>query len=201
MTISFSSTPPMPELDYHGERIVMRSPRLSDSRQWCDVRGRNQAFLTPFEPTWPEGCLSDDFYRRRFRVQAKEWHADRANYFLIFKKNGDDDREGGELIGGMNINNICRGAAQYAALGYWVDEAHEGQGYMRDAMALTVPYCFGILKLHRVQAACLADNTRSQALLRSAGFAEEGRAAHYMRVNGEWQDHILFGLPIESWKP
>ncbi|MFP5469017.1 MAG: 30S ribosomal protein S5 alanine N-acetyltransferase, partial [Alphaproteobacteria bacterium] len=37
----------------------------------------------------------------------------------------------------------------------------------------------------------------SKAVLRHAGFQEEGLARRYLRINGVWQDHLLFAL-LES---
>ena len=50
------------------------------------------------------------------------------------------------------------------------------------------------LELHRLEAACLPTNAASQGVLRKLGFKEEGYARKYLRINGEWCDHLLFGL-------
>ena len=38
----------------------------------------------------------------------------------------------------------------------------------------------------------MAKNKQSQGLLKSCGFQEEGIARRYLKINGEWRDHILF---------
>ena len=35
--------------------VVLRPPRLRDGRAWSEVRLRNEAWLTPWEPTSPHG--------------------------------------------------------------------------------------------------------------------------------------------------
>ena len=55
-------------------------------------------------------------------------------------------------------------------------------------------YAFGPLKLHRVEAACLPTNHASRRVLEKAGFRHEGQARAYLKINGEWADHLLFGL-------
>jgi len=57
-----------------------------------------------------------------------------------------------------------------------------------------LPFAFDDLHLHRVEAACQPDNAPSRALLTSVGFTEEGMARAYLRINGAWRDHLLFGL-------
>lgn len=183
----------LPDIKLTSKRIFMRPARMEDWQQWHDVRGSNKDHIQPFEPTWADNALKEDFFERRTYRQAREWQRGSAHAFLIFK-NEDE-----ALIGGMNINNICRGAAQFASLGYWVDQGHEGQGYMAEALALTIEYCFEEVGLHRINASCMPHNTRSHKTLEKAGFKEEGFAEKYIQIDGKWQDHILFGLPIETW--
>ena len=57
-----------------------------------------------------------------------------------------------------------------------------------------IPFAFGPLGLHRLEAACLPTNDASGNLLLKAGFTEEGYAKAYLKINGEWRDHVLFGL-------
>ena len=182
-----------PDITLYATRIFMRPPELTDWQQWANVRAENKKRIQPFEPSWSAHYQSEEFFQRRLARQAREWDLDKANAFLIFRRDG-------RLIGGMNINNISRGAAQFASIGYWIDEEHEGQGYMAEALQLTLKYCFEDLGLHRVNASCLPNNTRSKKTLLRAGFKEEGMAEKYLQINGKWQDHELFGMPIERWK-
>lgn len=171
----------------------MRPPDPADYASWSQVRARCRNYLQPYEPRWAEAILEPAHFDRRIARQAEEWHRGVAQAFLIFK---NDD----QLIGGMNINNICRGAAQYASLGYWIDEAEQGKALMSEALQLTISYCFDELRLHRINASTLVHNERSRKLLERGGFFEEGFAKHYLQINGQWQDHILYGLPIELRK-
>ena len=41
---------------------------------------------------------------------------------------------------------------------------------------------------------CIPENAPSRKLLVKAGFSEEGFAKAYLRINGVWRDHVLFGL-------
>ena len=55
-------------------------------------------------------------------------------------------------------------------------------------------FAFDKLGLHRVEAACLPHNAPSRGLLAKSGFREEGFAREYLRINGRWQDHVLFAI-------
>jgi ribosomal-protein-alanine N-acetyltransferase len=169
------------------DRLIVRPATKDDYPQWEKVRRRNYAYLKPYEPTWPKNCLEREFFERRVDRLLKDWQTDQCYAFLIFLKNGD-------LIGGMNINNVTRGAGQFASLGYWLDEQEQGKGYMREAGQAVLRFAFETLFLQRMNAACLTHNTKSQNLLKSLGFEEEGFAKAYIQIDGKRQDHILFGL-------
>ena len=57
-----------------------------------------------------------------------------------------------------------------------------------------IGFAFERLGLHRVEAACLPHNEKSASLLVKAGFEEEGFARAYLKIDGDWRDHRLFGL-------
>lgn len=178
----------LPALALSGPRVTLTPPCLVDWREWRAVRGRNRDYLKPFEPAWPDSCLTRGFFARRLKRQREDWTLNLARYFLIRRN------DTGVLIGGVNINHLCFGAARHGDLGYWLDEAHQGHGYMAEAIYCVLRYGFDELGLMRMQAACIPENDRSMRLLRRLGFAEEGFARSYIQIDGAWRDHHLFAL-------
>ncbi len=190
--------PVLPDFEIRGSRILLRPPKVQDEGEWIDLRSRNKEYLTPFEPAWSRDALSPAFFQRRIIRQRRDWAQDRAYSFLIFRHAASAD-EKPKMIGGMNINNVCRGAAQFGSLGYWLDEWHQGQGYMRAALRMIIYFSYNELKLHRLNASVLPDNDKSQNLLLRVGFEEEGFAKSYIEINNLWQDHILYGLVLRDF--
>lgn len=174
-------------------RVYLRPPQPSDWRSWADVRERNRDHLQPFEPLWPPDSSSRSAFKKRLAAQGQLWRRDLKYSFLIFTNVQD------KLIGGINLNNVCRGSARFASLGYWLDRDYEGQGYMSEAARQVLVFAFDRLALHRVNAGCILSNERSHALLLRLGFRQEGLAEKYLQINGRWQDHYLFGLNVEDW--
>jgi ribosomal-protein-alanine N-acetyltransferase len=84
--------------------------------------------------------------------------------------------------------------SQTCSVGYWVGEQYARRGYMTAALIGVLPFAFDTLNLHRVSAACLPHNTASRTLLEKVGFSEEGFARKYLRINGSWQDHVLYAM-------
>ncbi|MCC2095356.1 MAG: GNAT family N-acetyltransferase [Hyphomicrobiales bacterium] len=171
-----------------GEGVYLRPPAASDFRQWAALREASRAFLVPWEPLWPADDLTRTAFRRRLRRQEEELLRDETYPFFLFR-NTDD-----ELLGGLTLGQIRRGVAQTGTLGYWMGEPYAGKGYMSRAVRAVCRYGFSTLQLHRIEAACLLHNDASQRVLDSCGFKREGHARAYLRINGQWQDHILFAL-------
>ena len=188
----------LPDFEIRGSRILLRPPQVEDEGEWINLRKRNKNYLQPFEPGWSNQALSSGFFQRRIIRQRRDWANDRAYSFLIFKHAVNAD-EKPKMIGGININNVCRGAAQFASLGYWIDEWHQGQGLMRAALRMVIYFSYRELKLHRLHASILPENEKSKNLLLRVGFEEEGYAREYIEINHQWQDHLLYGLILEEF--
>ena len=169
-----------------GAGVMLRAPVGSDHAQWAALREASRDFLTPWEPTWPPDDLTRGAFRRRLKRYAEDQRSDIAYAFLIFRS---DD---GALVGGLTLANIRRGVAQAGSIGYWVGQPFARKGYMTAAVRALIPFSFGTLRLHRLEAACIPGNDASIGLLEKTGFQREGYARSYLCINGSWQDHLLY---------
>ena len=169
-----------------GDTVVLRPPQMSDYPEWAALREASRDFLTPWEPTWPPDDLTRASFRRRIRRYFEDQRGDLAYPFFIFRRNDD------ALVGGLTLANVRRGCAQACALGYWMGRDYAQRGYMTAAVRGVIPFAFGTLRLHRIEAACIPENTASIRLLGRTGFQREGFARQYLCINGLWQDHLLF---------
>lgn len=180
--VSFSDAGPA----LAGEGVVLRPPVMSDFSRWAVLREASRDFLTPWEPTWPADDLTRSAFRRRLKRYAEDQRTDQAYAFFILRR--DDD----ELVGGLTLANVRRGVAQAGSLGYWVGAPFARRGHMMAAVRALLPFAFGTLRLHRLEAACIPSNAASIGLLEKTGFVREGYAREYLCINGIWQDHLLF---------
>jgi ribosomal-protein-alanine N-acetyltransferase len=169
-----------------GEGVVLRSPRAADHEAWASLRQDSYRYLQPWEPTWPEDDLTRSAFKRRLSVYAREQEAGNAWPFFIFAGMGT-------LVGAITLSNVRRGVAESGTLGYWIGEPFAGLGYGTAAVRALVGYAFDELKLHRVEAACVPSNAASRRVLEKSGFVLEGQARAYLKINGAWADHLLFG--------
>jgi len=187
-TINFSD--PLPSVV--GEGVSLRTPQVTDHAEWAALREHSREFLTPWEPTWPADDLSRSAFRRRIRRYTEDLRTDQSYAFLILRS------ADGRLVGGLTLANVRRGVAQAGSLGYWMGLPYVRQGYMTAAVRAVIPFAFGTLRLHRLEAACIPTNTASIRLLENTGFVREGYAREYLCINGIWQDHLLYGRLKDS---
>ncbi|MBT5640957.1 MAG: GNAT family N-acetyltransferase [Rhodobiaceae bacterium] len=173
--------------------LYIRAPRLSDYNKWYLIRSESKDFLQPWEPLWSANHLSKSYYKRLL----KSYHAgirDEVTYpFFIFNVNN-------ELIGAIILTNVKRGVSQSGSVGYWIGKKYSNRGYMTAAMDLFLSFVCNTLKLHRIEASCIPNNIASIALLEKVGFIGEGMAFKYLKINGIWQDHLLYGMLCSNYK-
>lgn len=169
-------------------RVTLRAPVMGDYAQWAQLRSTSRTFLEPWEPTWPRDDLTRSAFRQRVRRYNRDMRDDYAYAFFTF------DHATADLVGGLTLSNVRRGVAQTASVGYWTGMPFSRRGYMTEALTAAVSFAFDSLRLHRIEAACLPDNEASRRLLLRTGFSEEGYARQYLKINGRWQDHLLFAL-------
>ncbi|MCC6467553.1 MAG: GNAT family N-acetyltransferase [Alphaproteobacteria bacterium] len=176
-------------------RLYLRRPRTGDYEQWAALRNQSRGFLTPWEPSWPRDALTRDSFRRRIRRAAQEWREETGYGFFLVRRTDD------ALLGGITLGSVRRGVAQTATLGYWLGAPHARQGLMTEGVECALDFAFDRLGLHRVEAACLPNNIASRGLLKKCGFREEGLAREYLKINGRWTDHVLFGILATDSRP
>ena len=168
------------------ERMVLRLPAHGDFGAWTALRHESRAFLTPWEPVWHHDHLTRKSFTNRVYWAQRASRAGTALPFFL------ERLVDGALLGAITIDNIRRGPAQMATIGYWIGAPHARQGYMTEAIGAVTRHAFTTLDLSRIEAACLPDNAASRAALERSGFKYEGVAQSYLQINGRWRNHVLY---------
>ncbi|HEY3797885.1 MAG TPA: GNAT family protein [Caulobacteraceae bacterium] len=176
------------DLRVEGDGVRLRPHRSGDFAEWASLRSTSRAFLQPWEPTWPLDDLTRSAWRRRLSAYAHDIERGLAFPFLVFRTSDN------AMVGGITLSNIRRGVAQMGTVGYWVGQPFTRRGYTLSAVRALSRFSFERLALHRLEAACIPSNAPSRGVLLKAGFTQEGMARAYLRINGIWEDHLLFGL-------
>ncbi len=116
---------------------------------------------------------------------VQEWDDRRAYRFAV--------TEAGDVIGMVGLEQLLF-AHRQAEVGYWLRSDACGKGLGAEAVAGVLAWAFSDLNAHKIKAAVAVGNVRSERLLLSLGFQQEGRARHAEWCEDRWVDHTLFGL-------
>ena len=174
----------------HGA-LTLRPLVMGDNRAWSDLRAANRDWLRQWEATMPPGGGGrPTTFRglvRRLTRMARDGQA------LPFAIEVD-----GAFAGQWTVNNIVRGSALFASVGYWIGQEYAGRGLTPLAVALAIDHCFGAEGLHRVEVAIRPENTNSLRVVEKLGIERCGYAPRYLHINGDWRDHVLFGITREE---
>jgi len=178
-----------------GRRVRLRPLVDSDFNEWREVRERCRDWLLPWEPG-PPGVPPDlvgDWrsFATRCSSRAREAKAGNAYGFGIFV--------GDRFAGEMNLSSVQRGPFQNGYVGYWVDRALAGHGYVPEAAVVMMRFAFEDLSLHRLQVSVVPRNSASRRVAEKLGLRHEGVAVRYLQINGNWEDHIRYAVTSEEW--
>lgn len=170
---------------------LLRPVRVGDGPGIAAAYRANREHLAPWEPERDAAFFTDEWQERHVAQCLAEAESGRSLRFLVV---ADD----GSIRGRVNLNTIVRGAFWNADIGYWIDASRLRRGLAGRAVRLVAEHARTELHLHRLQAATLLHNVASQRVLEGCGFERIGLAPKYLRIAGEWQDHVLFQLLLEQ---
>ncbi len=107
---------------------------------------------------------------------------------LVIAKN--DDRQPVGMIDLFDFDP----ANSRAGIGIVVSDGGRGNGYGTEALALLIPYAFGVLNLHQLYANIGTENIPSLKLFSKFGFREAGIKKEWNRSGGKYLDEALYQL-------
>lgn len=184
------------ELELTGSRILLRPLNIGDFGAYKELRARCSDWLSPWEPVPVKGQPDASKERRAFAALCGARDRERQlgtgfGFAIVIPDHG--------LAGVVNLSGIQRGPFQSSYLGYWIDEACAGQGYVPEAVAIMLRFAFEEAGLHRVQVAVIPRNHASRRVVEKLGLREEGLAERYLQIAGVWEDHIRYAMTVEEW--
>jgi [ribosomal protein S5]-alanine N-acetyltransferase len=179
--------PPFPILETN--RLSIRMAQAHDAHAVLKYYIANQQHLAPYEPSRDEAFYTLSHWESEIQKYQDEFQADRALRVFLFPKSAPDT-----VVGVVGFSNLIRGAFQACYLGYSVSLDVQGQGIASEALRTLIAFVFRELRMHRIMANYMPRNERSAVLLRRLGFVIEGTARNYLKIDGQWEDHVLTAL-------
>ncbi len=174
------------------EQVVLRPLERGDIVAWREARARNSAWLQRWEATQPPGVsvAESGSYSQVIRRLRRLAGSGRSLPFVVEVE--------GTFAGQVTVNNIVRGSAQFASIGYWLDRDVAGRGVMPIAVALVIDHCFETAGLHRIEISIRPENANSLRVVEKLGLHEVGYAPRFLHIDGAWRDHRIFAITAEE---
>ena len=170
--------------------LELRHFEMRDAEAVFAVVERNRAHLREWLP-WVDQTLSEEDIRQFISRAQAQTEAGRGPQAIIWAD--------GELAGSIGFHAIDW-TNRSAAIGYWLDAAHQGHGIMTLCCASLLDYAFQELRLHRIEIRCGAGNLRSCAIPERLGFTREGVAREAEWVNDRWVDLVVWSMLQRDWR-
>ncbi len=171
------------------ERLIIRSLKAEDIPALQDYYIRNRDFLQPWEPLRNESYYSRESLANMVKAEEIEEIRRKAFRGYLFLKETSQ-----KIIGFTGLTNIQSAYDQSARVGYKLDKQYINKGYITEALVSLISFGFQTESLHRLEAHVMPKNLASQRVMEKLHFKKEGVSLHFRKINGAWEDHILYAL-------
>jgi RimJ/RimL family protein N-acetyltransferase len=174
---------------YESKRLNMRSYQPGDGKWYFAMSLRNHEHLRQFESeNVAYNLASVEAAEALIQDLANEW--EKQSCFFI----GAFDKKTGEFVAQVYIGVVDWMLPEFQ-IGYFVDIAHEGKGYVTEAVKATLQILFDQLNAHRVWLACNETNLRSIGVAERCKMTREGRLRENKRnPDGTYSSSLIYGL-------
>jgi ribosomal-protein-serine acetyltransferase len=127
------------------------------------------------------------------KTKIAEWYAQKGYVFGIW------DASGQKYIGQIAAKNLDWEIPR-AELSYYIDQAYEGKGIVKEALRLIIKFCFDHLHTQKLFIRTTPSNTRSGKLAESCGFRNEGIIRKdFLTYNKTLSDVVYYGMTAEDY--
>ncbi|MCS6831605.1 MAG: GNAT family N-acetyltransferase [Armatimonadota bacterium] len=150
----------------------LRQLTMQDARALFVLTVRNRERLRRWM-SWIDSVRDEDDTRRFIRESLRNFRLGRSLQMGIWLSDN--------LVGTIGLFRIAS-AEPEAEIGYWIDEAAEGQGIVTRAALKMVQYAFESWQVPTVRIRVEPENVRSRAIPERLGFRLRGE------VEEEWAD-------------
>lgn len=183
----------MNKLKLESERFLLVSLDSTDTEQYFDYLVRNAEFFRKWSPEYEKDYYSVWYHKNWLEGTQKDFVEGRQIMFGVYYKTNPN-----RIIGTVSFSNIIKGIFQSCFLGYRIDENEIKKGVAAESIKAGIDYIFNVEKLHRIEANIMPVNAASVKVAEKLGFANEGLAKKYLKVNGVWEDHYHYVLWNEN---
>ncbi len=171
---------------FETERLLIRPPQRADAQILYEAVKESQAELDQWM-LWSKNYTLEDSIQYTRRALAQ--FIMRENLAMTIWRKADL-----HFVGNTGLHAINWEQRKFE-IGYWLRTSAYGQGYMTEAVNGLTRFCFEELEATRVEIRCDADNDRSAAVARRAGYTQEAHLrSEGLNTAGVLSDTLIFGM-------
>ena len=180
----------------YGRRVALRPLTPADFPEWSEVRRRNEAWLTPWEPRRPPTQLDPSLQPRRVRRPLRGPRPRRRGRAsptasACSSTTGSPARS--------TSTASCAGRCRAAPSATGSTRPGPGSGLIAESVVVVAAFAFEQLDLHRLEICIVPRNRNSRRVMEKLAIREEGIAQRFLEINGVWEDHVRYGFTVEEW--
>ena len=138
-----------------------------------------------FKTTAPASALEVQAGLSEIRNQQKAVPRTRYEMAIVRKDTG-------VLIGWLPL--LLDADLRQAEVGWTLARAHWGHGFATEAAQFALSFAFETLKLHRVWARCVPENTASWRIMEKIGMRREGCHKQSVWLKNAWVDNFVYAV-------
>lgn len=187
MQIDESVFPPL----IRTERLLLRPMRLSDDADIFAYASDDEVTRFMIWPTHRSVDNTVQYINYTLEAYKARNHYDYAIELL----------ETGHVIGAGGACKDLEPDAWLAEIGYVLNRAYWGKGYMPEAMGAFTRYLFENLDLHRVEAFHFIENEKSGRVMQKIGMACEGTQCDKYFIKGAYRTIRLYAMINPAHEP
>lgn len=120
---------------------------------------------------------------------------DRKFYFLRIENRMSDEHIG-EI--GYTVNEVTP-LGKLVGVGYFIREAHWGQGYTAEALREVIRFAFEQDNVYRISCGCLKENRASERVMQKCGMIKEAEFKEIQWHDGKLKDRLEYRLLRSEW--
>jgi ribosomal-protein-serine acetyltransferase len=172
-----------PSVEIKAERITLKRHSLELAAEMFAAVEKDRERLRRFLP-WVDQTKKLEDEQGFIQMTLDKWETFEHFDFGLFRKSD------GAYLGNIGVHRLEWGD-QRCELGYWIFGAHEGQGFMAEAVRALEQELFG-MGFNRIEICCSSLNLRSAGVPRRCGYHLDGVMRQDGIENGKFRDTMVF---------
>lgn len=169
--------------------LRLRPLILSDANELFSLTETNRDYLRRWLPWLDDNPQREDTAQFIQRCLEREREQQEVVAAICYD---------GRIVGLVGLHEIDW-QSQSAGVGYWLDEAQQGQGIMTAACKALIENGFVALGLNRIEIRCAVGNKRSEAIAKRLGFTYEGQLRDAEWLYDHFVDHKVYSVLRREW--